>query len=97
GIVHDLGSMSAAYTTASLTGLRPRGVYAHGRQLLVERTDGTFTPWPHTVRCDHQQDTEAVTDNAAGDAAGARASGLGEGEQDRLCGCVSQNGIAQGD
>lgn len=61
GTVHDLGSLSAAYTTASLTGLRPRGVLAHGRKLLVERADGTFTHWPHTVRCDHQQDRHAVT------------------------------------
>lgn len=57
GTVHDLGSLSAAYTTASLTGLRPRGVLAHGRRLLVEHGSGTFTPWPHALRCDHQQDT----------------------------------------
>jgi hypothetical protein len=56
GIVHDLGSLSAAYTTASLTGLGPRGVLAHDGGLLVERGDGRFTPWPHPNRCDHAQD-----------------------------------------
>ncbi|MGW0703532.1 NAD-binding protein [Streptomyces sp. NPDC002867] len=59
GIVHDLGSLSAAYTTASLTGLRPRGVLAHDGRLLVERGDGRFTPWPHPGRCDHPQDHRA--------------------------------------
>lgn len=59
GIVHDLGSLSAAYTTASLIGLRPRGVLAHGRRLLVERANGRFVQWPHAVRCDHQQDRHA--------------------------------------
>ncbi|WP_231626799.1 NAD-binding protein [Streptomyces apocyni] len=54
GIVHDLGSLSAAYTTASLVGLRPRGVLAHGRRLLVECANGKFVRWPHAVRCDHQ-------------------------------------------
>lgn len=55
GIVHDLGSLSAAYTTASLTGLRPRGVLAHDRRHLVESASGTFVQWPHAVRCDHAQ------------------------------------------
>ncbi|WP_420000111.1 NAD-binding protein [Streptomyces boninensis] len=62
GIVHDLGSLSAAYTTASLTGLQPCGVLTHGRQLLVARTDGTFTPWPRIVRCDHPQVNGTVRD-----------------------------------
>lgn len=53
GIVRDLASLTAAYTTASLTGLRPSGVLAHGRRLLVERANGTFLPWPHAERCDH--------------------------------------------
>lgn len=57
GIVRDLASLSAAYTTASLTGLRPRGVLPQGRRLLVERENGTFTRWPHGSRCRHQQDT----------------------------------------
>ncbi|GAA2628876.1 NAD-binding protein [Streptomyces vastus] len=57
GIVRDLASLSAAYTTASLTGLRPRGVLAQGRRLLVERENGAFTQWPHGSRCHHQQDT----------------------------------------
>lgn len=53
GHVHDLNSLSAAYTTASLNGLRPRSVLAHGKQLMVERADGAFVPWPHADRCDH--------------------------------------------
>ncbi|MFI0816237.1 NAD-binding protein [Streptomyces sp. NPDC021115] len=53
GLVHDLGSLSAAYTTASLTGLRPRGVLAHGKRLLVEGADGAFVPWPQPERCGH--------------------------------------------
>jgi voltage-gated potassium channel Kch len=53
GLVHDLGSLSAAYTTASLTGLRPRGVLTHGKRLLVERADGAFIPWPQPERCGH--------------------------------------------
>jgi hypothetical protein len=57
GIVRDLASLSAAYTTASLTGLRPRGVLPQGRRLLVERENGSFTQWPHAARCHHQQDT----------------------------------------
>jgi len=63
GLVHDLGGLSAAYTTASLTGLRPRGVLAHSKRLLVERADGTFIPWPQADRCDHPQegDTDAET------------------------------------
>ncbi|MCH0540334.1 NAD-binding protein [Streptomyces sp. MUM 203J] len=56
GLVHDLGGLSAAYTTASLTGLRPRGVLTHGKRLLVERADGTFVPWPTADRCDHSQE-----------------------------------------
>ncbi|MGP3986946.1 NAD-binding protein [Streptomyces sp. 3N207] len=53
GIVHDLASLSAAYTAASLTGPEPSGVLTHGRRLLVERADGAFTQWPHAARCDH--------------------------------------------
>ncbi|MGP3950792.1 NAD(P)-binding protein [Streptomyces sp. 7N604] len=56
GIVHDLGSMSAAYASASLCGLRPRGVLAHGKRLLVECADGRFVPWPHAGRCGHEDD-----------------------------------------
>lgn len=56
GLVHDLGKLSAAYTTASLTGLRPRGVLAHGRRLLVELADGRFVAWPHADRCDDPQE-----------------------------------------
>ncbi|MFF4284355.1 NAD-binding protein [Streptomyces sp. NPDC001633] len=56
GAVHDLGSLSAAYTTASLTGLRPHGVIAHGRRLWVEHGSGSFTPWPPALRCDHPPD-----------------------------------------
>ncbi|MBO8194464.1 NAD-binding protein [Streptomyces oryzae] len=55
GIVHDLASLSAAYTAASLTGLEPSGVLAQGRRLLVEGADGTFTQWPHATRCAHHQ------------------------------------------
>ncbi|MFJ6749491.1 NAD-binding protein [Streptomyces sp. NPDC091266] len=57
GIVHDLAGLSAAYTTASLIGLRPRGVVARERQLLVERANGTFVPWPHADRCHRHPDT----------------------------------------
>lgn len=56
GLVHDLGGLSAAYTTASLLGLRPRGVLVHERRLLVECEDGEFVPWPHAGRCDHAQE-----------------------------------------
>ncbi|TPQ18829.1 portal protein [Streptomyces sporangiiformans] len=56
GIVRDLASLTAAYTTASLTGLQPSGVLAHGRRLLVRSANGTCTQWPHAVRCDHHQD-----------------------------------------
>lgn len=59
GIVRDLGSLSAAYTTASLVGLWPRGVLPHGGRLLVECADGRFVPWPHAVRCDHPQEQRA--------------------------------------
>ncbi|MGP3983039.1 NAD-binding protein [Streptomyces sp. KR80] len=62
GLVNDLGSLSAAYTTASLSGLRPRGVLAHGKRLLVERADGVFVPWPDTQRCDHPQERDADAD-----------------------------------
>ncbi|WP_254666188.1 NAD-binding protein [Streptomyces sp. WMMB 322] len=58
GPVHDLNTLSAAYTTATLSGLRPRTVLAHGRQLLLERPDGTFAPWPHSDRCTHPQDPD---------------------------------------
>ena len=58
GPVHDLNTLSAAYTTATLTGLRPRTVLAHGRQLLLERPDSTFTPWPHPDRCTHPQNPD---------------------------------------
>ncbi len=73
GIVHDLASLSAAYTTASLTGLRPRGVLAQGRRLLVEGANGTFTQWPHTTRCDHHQDQ--ASGGAPGQAPGQAARG----------------------
>ncbi|MFJ9419716.1 NAD-binding protein [Streptomyces sp. NPDC101227] len=86
GIVHDLGSLSAAFTSASLTGLRPRGVLAHGRQLLVERTDGTFMQWPHTVRCDHQQDSHAEADSAVRTSAHARRPALRESGEGRSFG-----------
>ncbi|MGW7008935.1 NAD-binding protein [Streptomyces sp. NPDC054933] len=75
GLVHDLGSLSAAYTTASLTGLRPRGVLAHGKRLLVERGDGAFVPWPHADRCDHQQERDGDTDIGPRVSAGAGPSG----------------------
>ncbi|HWM36870.1 MAG TPA: NAD-binding protein [Streptomyces sp.] len=58
GPVHDLNTLSAAYTTATLTGLRPRTVLSRGRQLLLERPDGTFVPWPHPDRCAHPQDPD---------------------------------------
>ncbi|MGW0735712.1 NAD-binding protein [Streptomyces sp. NPDC002851] len=60
GIVHDLGSLSAAYTTASLTGLRPHGVLAHGRRHLVECANGRFVQWPHAVRCEHQPEESEI-------------------------------------
>jgi TrkA family protein len=60
GPVHDLSTLSAAYTTATLTGLCPRTVLSHGRQLLLERPDGTFVPWPHPDRCTHPQDPDQV-------------------------------------
>ncbi|MGH3313166.1 MAG: NAD-binding protein [Streptomyces sp.] len=60
GPVHDLNILSAAYTTATLTGLRPRTVMAHGRELLLE-SDGTFASWPHPDRCTHaQEDRETI-------------------------------------
>jgi hypothetical protein len=59
GHVHDLSSLSAAYTSASLCGLQPRGVLAHGRRLLVERANGAFVQWPHAERCEHQQKGDA--------------------------------------
>jgi hypothetical protein len=55
GMVHDLNSLSAAYTTAALCGLQPYGVMAHGRQLLVERADGEVVRWRQMDRCDHQR------------------------------------------
>nr|WP_257101695.1 NAD-binding protein [Streptomyces sp. alain-838] len=61
GTVHDLPSLSAAYTAASLTGLRPRGVLAHARRLPVQHGDGTFTEWPHAPRCDHQPEQRQVS------------------------------------
>lgn len=75
GLVHDLGSLSAAYTTAILTGLRPRGVLAHDKRLLVERGDGTFVPWPQADRCDHQQEGDADVDISPRVSAGAGPSG----------------------
>ncbi|MFF8847364.1 NAD-binding protein [Streptomyces sp. NPDC015127] len=53
GHVHDLNSLIAAYTTASLSGLRPRGILTSGKRLLVQREDGAFVPWPLADRCDH--------------------------------------------
>ncbi|WP_405806857.1 NAD-binding protein [Streptomyces sp. NBC_01187] len=53
GQVHDLGSLTSAYTTAGLTGMRPQGVLAHDKRLLVELPDGEFITWPHAERCDH--------------------------------------------
>ena len=38
-----------------LRGLRPYGVMAHGRQLLVERADGEVVRWPQMDRCDHRR------------------------------------------
>ncbi|MFI9357553.1 NAD-binding protein [Streptomyces lydicus] len=75
GLVKDLGSLSAAYTTASLTGLRPRGVLVHGKRLLVERGDGTFVPWPHANRCDHPQERNAEADTGPRVATGEDPSG----------------------
>ncbi|WP_405623792.1 NAD-binding protein [Streptomyces sp. NBC_00076] len=69
GLVHDLGGLSAAYTTASLLGLRPRGVLAYGKRLLVECEDGVFVPWPQAGRCDHAQEK----DPGAGSSVGAPA------------------------
>ncbi|HET6357421.1 NAD-binding protein [Streptomyces sp.] len=65
GDVHDLNSLTAAYTTASLSGLRPRGVVAHGKQLLVQCGDGAFVPWPVADRCDHPQAGDARAESAA--------------------------------
>jgi hypothetical protein len=76
GLVHDLGGLSAAYTTASLLGLRPRGVLAHGKRLLVERADGRFVPWPQADRCDHPQERDTDADISARVSAGERPSGL---------------------
>ncbi|GAA3148466.1 NAD-binding protein [Streptomyces rectiviolaceus] len=59
GHVHDLNSLTAAYTTASLSGLRPRGVVTHGKRLLVQRADGAFVAWPLADRCDHPQEHDA--------------------------------------
>lgn len=64
GHVHDLNSLSAAYTTASLSGLRPRGVLTHGKRLLVQCADGSFVPWPHADRCAHPQEGDAGADTA---------------------------------
>ncbi|MFG1687728.1 NAD-binding protein [Nonomuraea sp. NPDC049269] len=55
GLVHDLNSMSAAFTSASLRGLLPRGVLAHDRRLLLQQEDGTVTPWPQADRCGHER------------------------------------------
>ncbi|GAB2977557.1 hypothetical protein GCM10023080_048080 [Streptomyces pseudoechinosporeus] len=81
GIVHGLAGLSAACTTASLTWLRPRGVLAQGRRLLVERANGTFSPWPHAARCDHQQDRLQGTEQSSWDSTGVRRpeSEAGEG------------------
>ncbi|MEV0405355.1 NAD-binding protein [Actinoallomurus sp. NPDC050550] len=76
GLVHDLGSLSAAYTTASLIGLRPRGVLTHGKRLLVERADGRFVPWPQADRCGHPQERDTDADISARVSAGERPSGL---------------------
>ncbi|WP_405604973.1 NAD-binding protein [Streptomyces sp. NBC_01410] len=65
GDVHDLNSLTAAYTTASLSGLRPRGVVAHGKQLLVQCGDGAFVPWPVADRCDHPQEGDVRAEIAA--------------------------------
>ncbi|WP_432094178.1 NAD-binding protein [Streptomyces sp. bgisy100] len=60
GLVHDLGGLSAAYTTASLYGAQPpRGVLVQDGRLLVEDADGTLLPWPDAERCDHAQDEPA--------------------------------------
>ncbi|GGU94374.1 hypothetical protein GCM10010211_71890 [Streptomyces albospinus] len=83
GIVHDMGSLSAAYTTASLIGLRPRGVLAHGKRLLVECANGEFVPWPLASRCDHQQDRHSEADSGARVTAGTRRPDPGEGREDR--------------
>lgn len=58
GLVHDLNSLSAAYTAATMSGLRPRGVMAHGRQLLVECADASIVRWPRMERCDHHRDEQ---------------------------------------
>ncbi|MFD9218570.1 NAD-binding protein [Streptomyces sp. NPDC060064] len=59
GDVHDLNSLTAAYTTASLSGLRPRGVVTHDKRLLVQCGDGAFVPWPSAERCDHPPEGDA--------------------------------------
>ncbi|MFF3767831.1 NAD-binding protein [Streptomyces sp. NPDC001922] len=60
GLVHDLGGLSAAYTTASLYGAQPpRGVLVQDGRLLVEDADGTLLPWPDAERCDHAQEESA--------------------------------------
>jgi voltage-gated potassium channel Kch len=59
GLVHDLSRLSAAYTTASLRGLDPRGVFTHGRHLLVESADGVFHPWSPAARCNHDESEHA--------------------------------------
>ncbi|MER5968669.1 NAD-binding protein [Streptomyces sp. NPDC002055] len=67
GLVHDLGGLSAAYTTASLYGAQPpRGVLVQDGRLLVENADGTLLPWPEAERCDHAQDESADGRPAAG-------------------------------
>ncbi|WP_431981498.1 hypothetical protein [Streptomyces qinglanensis] len=73
--MRDLASLSAAYTTASLTGLRPHGVLAQDARLLVEGPGGSFTPWPYTGRCAHHQD-----DGRSGHREGNRSGG---GSSDR--------------
>ncbi|WP_432069411.1 NAD-binding protein [Streptomyces sp. AA1529] len=79
GIVRDLASLSAAYTTASLTGLRPQGVLAQDSRLLVEGPSGSFSPWPYTGRCAHHQD--GVRSDDANSRGGVGRSGDGDGDR----------------
>ncbi|MCQ4084838.1 NAD-binding protein [Streptomyces sp. RB6PN25] len=58
GIVHDLNALSTAYSTASLIGLRPRGVFALGNRILVECGDGGFAQWPQADRCGHSPEAD---------------------------------------
>jgi hypothetical protein len=85
GLVHDLGNLSAAYTTASLTGLRPRRVLAHGKRLMVERADGRFVPWPQADRCDHLPEKEAPTLQDQPGPAAPCACCCRDGDHDRKC------------